>query len=108
METAISPDLKALVDKGWGDIFGEDVVKFKERVASKIERFITAIFDDRVELATKAITKAIAFYNYFLERQDRYQQETPEQREAEKAWIDQQRRELDRVQKGLEAILNTD
>jgi len=59
-----------------------------------------------LNLATKAITKAIAFYNYFLERQERYQQETAEQREAEKAWIDQQRRELERVQQGIEAILN--
>jgi hypothetical protein len=107
LKTIIRIEIKALVGNGWGDIFGEDVVKFKERVASKIERFITAIFDDRVELATKAITKAIAFYNYFLERQDRYQQETPEQREAEKAWIDQQRRELERVQQGIEVILNT-
>ena len=107
LETAISPDLKALVDKGWGDILWEDVIKFKEKVASKIDKFITAIFDDRVELATKAITKAIAFYNYFLERQDRYQKETAEQREAEKAWIDQQRRELERVQQGIEVILNT-
>ncbi len=106
LETAISSDLKALVDKGWGDILWEDVVKFKERVASKIDNFITAIFDDRVELATKAITKAIAFYNDFLERQERYQQETPEQRKAEKAWIDQQRQQLEQVQHGIEAILN--
>ncbi|HEY9779510.1 MAG TPA: hypothetical protein V6D09_05155 [Leptolyngbyaceae cyanobacterium] len=40
------------------------------------------------------------------EKQARYQQETPEQREAEKAWIDRQRQELDRVQKNIEAILN--
>ena len=106
LETAISPDVKALVDKGWGDMLWEDVVKFKERVASKIDKFITAIFDDRVKLATEALEGAIAFYNDFLERQERYQQETPEQREAEKAWIDQQRQELDRVQSGIEAILN--
>jgi hypothetical protein len=53
-----------------------------------------------------AIEQAIAFYNDFLERQERYQQETPEQRQAEKAWIDQQRRELEQVQHGIEAILN--
>ena len=106
LETAISPDVKALVDKGWGDMLWEDVVKFKERVASKIDKFITAIFDDRVKLATEALEQAIAFYNDFLERQERYQQETPEQREAEKAWIDQQRQELERVQSGIEAILN--
>jgi hypothetical protein len=73
-----------------------------------MEKFITAIFDDRVKLATKALEQAIAFYNYFLERQERYQQETPEQREAEKAWIDQQRQELARVQNGMEAILSAD
>lgn len=103
---AVSPDVKALVDQGWGDISWKDVVKFKDKVSSKTEKFITAIFDDRVELATKAITKAIAFYNDFLERQERYQQETLEQREAEKAWIDQQRQQLQQVQHGIEAILN--
>jgi hypothetical protein len=106
LETAISPNVKALVDKGWGDMLWEDVVKFKYRVSSKIEKFITEIFDDRVKLVTQALEQAIAFYNDFLERQERYQQETPEQREAEKAWIDQQRQELDRVQSGIEAILN--
>ena len=55
---------------------------------------------------TEALEQAIAFYNDFLERQERYQQETPEQREAEKAWIDQQRQELERVHSGIEAILN--
>lgn len=105
-KTTVSPDFKALVEQGWGDIYWEDVVKFKDKVASKIEKFITAIFDDRVKLATEAIAKAIAFYNDFLEQQERYQQETPEQREAEKAWIDQQRQELARVQDGIEVILN--
>jgi hypothetical protein len=78
------------------------------QIIATIDNIITEAFDARVGLVTQALEQVIAFYNYFLERQDRYQQETPEQREAEKAWIDQQRRELDRVQKGLEAILNTD
>ena len=106
LETIIRLDIKALVGNGWGDIYWEDVVKFKDNVSSNIEKFITAIFDDRVELATQAFEQAIAFYNYFLERQDRYQQETAEQREAEKAWIDKQRRELERVQQDIEAIIN--
>ena len=59
-----------------------------------------------MELVNQALEEAIAFYNDFLERQERYQQETLEQREAEKAWIDQQRRELEQVQHGIEAILN--
>lgn len=71
-----------------------------------IDNIITSIFEDRVKLAIQSLEQAIAFYNDFLEQQERYQQETPEQREAEKAWIDQQRRELARVQNGIEAILS--
>jgi len=104
-KTAINSDLYALVENGWGDIYWDNFLKFKNMVSSKMEKFITAIFDDRVELATKALEQAIAFYNYFLERQNRYQQETPETRQAEKAWIDQQRQQLVQVRVGLDAIL---
>jgi hypothetical protein len=102
--TSVNADVKFMKDKGW-EIFREDVVNFKDTVAAKIEKFITAIFDNRVELATQVLKTAIAFYNEFLERQNRYQQETPEQRQAEKAWIDQQHQELVQVKIGLEAIL---
>ena len=98
--------LDVLINQGWGDIYWEQVAKFKQQVSTKIEEQINSVLDDRIELATKAIEEAIAFYNDFLEKQARYQQETPEQREAEKAWIDRQRQELDRVQKNIEAILN--
>ena len=98
--------LDVLINQGWGDIYWEQVAKFKQQVSTKIEEEINSVLDDRIELATKAIEEAIAFYNDFLEKQARYQQETPEQREAEKAWIDRQRQELDRVQKNIEAILN--
>lgn len=103
---AVVLDLAALVNNGWGDIYWEDVVNFKNKVYIKIDDLIHSIFDDRVKLATEALEQAIAFYNDFLERQERYQQETPEQREAEKAWIDQQRQQLQQVQNGIEAILN--
>lgn len=102
----VTPALEALVTQGWGNIWWEQVVKFKDEVSAKIEETIISIFEDRVKLATKAIAQAIAFYNDFLERQERYQQETPEQRMAEKTWIAQQWRELARVQNGIEAILN--
>lgn len=98
--------LNVLINQGWGDIYWEQVAKFKQQVSTKIEEEINSIFDSRIELATKAIEEAIAFYNDFLEKQARYQQETPEQREAEKAWIDRQRQELEQVHKGIEAILN--
>lgn len=78
----------------------------EEQVVPKIENIINSVFDDRVKLATQALEQAVAFYNDFLERQARYQQETPEQRQAQKAWINKQRQELVRVQYGIEAILN--
>lgn len=106
LDTAIGSEVAALVSKGWGDIYWDEVLKFKYRVFSKIDKYITAIFDDRVKLATDALEQVIAFYNDFLERQERYQQETPEQRQAEKNWIDQQRQELTRVKMNIEAILN--
>ncbi len=69
-------------------------------------RLVRLNHEHRVKLATEAIAKAIAFYNDFLEQQERYQQETPEQREAEKASIDQQHQELVRVRDRIEVILN--
>ena len=98
--------LKFLVEQGWGDINWDDVVKFKDTVSVEIENFITAIFDDRIKFATETMANAIAFYNDFLEQQERYQQETLEQREAEKAWIYQQRQELAQMQDGILVILN--
>ncbi|HAX74968.1 MAG TPA: dynamin family protein, partial [Cyanobacteria bacterium UBA11372] len=88
------------------DIYWEQVVNFKEKVWSKTEQIIKSIFQAEVKIATEAIDEAIAFYNNFLELQNRYQQETPEQREAEKAWIDQQRQQLNQVQQGIKEILN--
>ncbi|MGQ4648357.1 hypothetical protein [Lyngbya aestuarii] len=108
LSTAVKPDVKTLVDNGWGDIYWKDVVEFKHKINLKIFYYVTAIFDDRMKLVTQAIEQAIAFYNDFLERQERYQQETPEQRVAEKAWIDQQRHQLNHIQLQLdiETIFN--
>jgi hypothetical protein len=104
-KTPIKPALDALANKGWGDIYWEEVIKFKDEGISIIDEVVTAIFDDWVKLATQAVATAISFYDYFLERQERYKQETPEQREAEKAWIYQKRQELEQVQNNIDAII---
>lgn len=95
---------KALVDKGWGDITWDEFCKFNDKFTITVDNFITAIFDHRVKLITEAIDRVLAFYNQFLQQQEKFQQETPEQREAEKFWIEQQFQELAQVQAGLEAI----
>jgi uncharacterized protein (UPF0305 family) len=107
-EKAVIAAVEAVVNKGWGDILWEEILKLKTEILSQIVQIVTSIFDNRVERVTQAVEEVMSFYNDFLERQERYQQETPEQRKAEKAWIDQQRQQLEQVQRGLEAILSTD
>ena len=45
------------------------------------------------------------FYNHFLSLQKRYQQETPKQRLAEKAWLDHQRHLLQKLLANVETSL---
>ncbi|HEY9694072.1 MAG TPA: hypothetical protein V6D15_17860 [Oculatellaceae cyanobacterium] len=52
----------------------------------------------------QTLEAVISFDNEFLKRQERYQQETPEQREVEKVWIDQQRQQFKQIQTGIEEI----
>ncbi len=90
-----------------GDVLWEEVVNFKKQVSTAIDNFINSIFDDRLKLGNQALVEAMIFYNEFLEKQDRYQQETPAQRHAERAWIDSQWTEIQRVEKGIKVILNS-
>lgn len=106
LNTSVKADATALKDKPGWETYWKDFVNFNKIVSSKMEEYITAIFDDQVEIATEALEQAIAFYNYFLEKHNRYQQETSQQRQAEKAWINQQRQQLVQVKNGLEAILS--
>jgi hypothetical protein len=80
--------------------------QFDQDVKDLTKKIINSVIDDRVNLAIDAIEETLSFYNYFLELQKRYQQETPEQRAAEKAWINQQRKQLKQVKKAVKAILN--
>lgn len=103
---SVSNTARVLAKEGALGISREQFIKTSEEVATKLEKVVVAIFDELSKLVTKAIEQAISFYNDFLELRKRYQQETPEQREAEKAWIEQQRQELIQVQNGIEVILN--
>jgi hypothetical protein len=90
-----------------GDLFWEEVVNLKKQVSTAIDNFINSIFDDRLKVGSQALVQAMIFYNEFLEKQDRYQKETPAQRQAERAWIDSQWTEIQRVEKGIKIILNS-
>ncbi len=107
LRSALSPALDNLSKYRLGDLFWEEVVNFEKEVSTAINNFINSIFDDRLKLGSQALVKAMIFYNEFLEKQDRCQQETPAQRQAERAWIDSQWTEIERVEKGIKVILNS-
>ena len=71
-----------------------------------LDNVIIAVFEERMKLAIQTVEKAIKFYNNFLDKQARYQKETPEQRSAEKDWIEYQRQQLREVQQYIEAVLS--
>ena len=83
--------------------------KFKEstdEIADRLYETVCSVFSNRVKVADKAITQIISCYENLLAQQEKAHKETLEQRDAEKAWIAQQRRELEQVQNQIEAILN--
>lgn len=107
LRSALSPALDNLSKYRLGDLFWEEVVNFEKQVSTAINNFINSIFDDRLKLGNQALVEAMMFYNNFLEKQERYQQETPAERESERAWIDSQWTEIQRLEKGIEVILNS-
>ena len=107
LRSALSPALDNLSKYRLGDLFWEEVINFKKQVSTAIDNFINSIFDDRLKVGSQALVEAMIFYNEFLEKQDRYQEETPAQRQAERAWIDSQWTEIQRVEKGVKVILNS-
>ncbi|MEG4485318.1 hypothetical protein [Microcoleus sp. D2_18a_B4] len=104
-ETLKAP-VEALVHKSK---MGISLVDFEDSckvIGSIMDSLIVAIFEERMKLATHTVEKAIKFYNDFLEKQARYQQETPEQRAAEKDWIEYQRQQLREVQQYIDAVIS--
>ncbi|MBN3962987.1 dynamin family protein [Nostoc sp. NMS8] len=84
----------------------EKFVESTEELTNKITETIGLLFDNRVEAAVKVIEKSISLCENLLEQQEKAHNETLEQREAEKMWIDQKRQELEQVQNGLEVIIS--
>ncbi|MEG3989551.1 hypothetical protein QUA13_20745 [Microcoleus sp. S28C3] len=88
---------------------GISLVDFEESckvIGSIMDNLILEIFDERMKLAIQTVEKAMRFYNDFLEKQVRYQQETAQQRSVEKDWIEYQREQLREVQQYIEAVIS--
>lgn len=78
---------------------------FAKKVKAHIKESVSSRFNNNFKLSLEIIEQAINFYTSFLELQNRYQQETPEQREAEKKWIEEQRQKLETVQSEITRFL---
>lgn len=87
---------------------GISLVDFEECckvIGDIIDNLIILIFEDRINLAIKTIERMMMFYNDFLEKQVRYQKETPEQRVAQKDWMELQFQQLREVQQHIESVI---
>ncbi|MCU0543826.1 MAG: hypothetical protein MUE44_16885 [Oscillatoriaceae cyanobacterium Prado104] len=104
-ETLHAP-VETLVHKSKLGINLQDFEESCQTIGSIMEDLIVSIFEERLNLAIQAVEKAMMFYNKFLERQARYQQETAQQREEEKAWIESQRQHLKQIEGRIDLILN--
>jgi len=91
--------------KRFGNISWVEVEKFRDEGFAIIEAQVDHKLNECLAMLQKVVKWALAFYNHFLERQKRYQQETPEQRLAEKAWLDQQRHLLQQLLANVEMSL---
>ncbi|MGL6140319.1 MAG: hypothetical protein ACRC2M_23705, partial [Planktothrix sp.] len=72
-----------------------------------IERSLLERLDECFDLAISILRFYLTFYNDLLEKQNRYEQEMPQQWQAEKQSLDQLRSQLDKVQTEIDTILNS-
>ncbi|MEG3438762.1 hypothetical protein V0288_16665 [Pannus brasiliensis CCIBt3594] len=89
-----------------GNITWKEIESFGTSFQKSVENKIERLFDHRMNFTKHSLQLLLKNYNDLLEKQSRYRQETPEQRLAEKAWIDRQRKGLQEIQARLDEILN--
>lgn len=102
-------DFDGLKDQIKVKVFEIGFQKFEESVdniAEKLNQIINEVFNSRLEAASQVIAEAISIYENILEQQEKAHQENLEQRETEKAFINQKRQELEQVQKELQTMIN--
>ena len=100
-----SPILISWQKKLIGNISWKEVDNFEKEMLKNTQQRVETILDDRLDLAIKIIEESIDFYNFFLELQNKYQQETPEKRLIEKTWIDNQHQLLSGIQEQILKIV---
>jgi hypothetical protein len=104
-ETLRDP-VETLVHKSKMGISLSDFEESCKVISLILDDLILAVFEERMKLGIQTVEKAIMFYNKFLEKQARYQQETAQQRAAEKDWIEYQRQQLREVEQYIESVIS--
>ncbi|MEG3907936.1 dynamin family protein [Microcoleus sp. K1-B6] len=82
--------------------FGESA----ESIFEKVQERVIAVFNDRADANSDAMSKAISLWENLLEQQEKRDHQNQAECEAEKVWLADKRRELEQVQSQIETILN--
>jgi uncharacterized tellurite resistance protein B-like protein/GTPase Era involved in 16S rRNA processing len=77
-----------------------------DKVSEKLNEIINTVFVSRSESSSRVIAEAISLYENLLEQQEKAHQETLEEKEKEKALINQKRQELEQIQRELQGLIN--
>jgi len=82
--------------------FGESA----ESIFETVQERVIAVFADRTDANSDAMSKAISLWENLLEQEERRDRQNQAECEAEKVWLADKRRELEQVQSQIETILN--
>ncbi|MFQ3617562.1 MAG: hypothetical protein SNJ57_13055 [Cyanobacteriota bacterium] len=104
--TAIIGIIKPLTGQGILPLTWSNFSQFSKEVDEAIEKITSQIIADRIEQIIKLLNQSIRFYDNFLEKQQRYQQETSAQRKAEQKWLAARRQDLEEMKQHTETILS--
>ncbi|MGB7892356.1 MAG: hypothetical protein WCF82_10740, partial [Microcoleus sp.] len=67
---------------------------------------IIAVFNDRADANSDAMSKAISLWENLLEQQEKRDRQNQAECESQKVWLADKRRELEQVQNQIQTILN--
>ncbi|MEG4085757.1 dynamin family protein [Microcoleus sp. POL10_C6] len=99
---AVKAQIKEKVCELGIDKFNES----SQSILDKIHERIIAVFEERVEASSGAMSKAISLWENLLEQQEKHDRQNQAECEAQKVWLADKRRELEQVQNQIETILN--
>jgi uncharacterized tellurite resistance protein B-like protein/GTPase SAR1 family protein len=99
---AVKAQIKEKVCELGFEKFGESA----ESIFEKVQQRIIAVFADRADANSDAMSKAISLWENLLEQQEKRDRQNQAECEAQKVWLADKRRELEQVQNQIQTILN--